>query len=62
MHHRLPVFHYLFLGKEHALFVGYAPIVNPKFAVVTLVEHGKSGSKVAAPIAKEALLMAQELL
>ena len=38
--------------KDHSLFVGYAPAKNPKFAVSVVVEHGGSGAKVAAPIAK----------
>lgn len=36
--------------RNHALFVGYAPHDNPRYAVVVLVEHGGSGSAVAAPI------------
>ena len=36
--------------RDHALFVGYAPHDNPKYAVVVLVEHGGGGSSVAAPI------------
>ena len=47
--------------RNHALFVGFAPVDNPKYAVAVVVEHGSSGSGVAAPIAgkilKEALLL-----
>ena len=39
--------------KDHAIFTGYGPSENPQYAVVVLVEHGGSGSKAAAPIAKE---------
>lgn len=50
--------------RNHALFVGYAPHDNPKYAVVVLVEHGRSGSAVAAPIGskmlKEALKLEEE--
>ncbi|MBR1649180.1 MAG: penicillin-binding protein 2 [Alphaproteobacteria bacterium] len=50
--------------RNHALFVGYAPHDNPKYAVVVLVEHGGGGSTVAAPIAsallKEALILSDE--
>lgn len=46
--------------KDHALFVAFAPFDKPKFAVAVLIEHGESGAKVAAPIAKEILLAAQE--
>ncbi len=39
--------------RDHALFVGYAPASNPKYAVSVVVEHGGSGSSVAAPIARD---------
>ena len=39
--------------RDHALFVGYAPVLNPKYAVSVVVEHGGSGSSVAAPIARD---------
>ncbi len=39
--------------RDHALFVGYGPVENPKYAVSVLVEHGGSGSKAAAPRARD---------
>lgn len=39
--------------RNHALFVGYAPHDNPKYAVAVLVEHGGGGSSVAAPLAEK---------
>tara|TARA_B100000029_G_C17609186_1_gene968693 strand:- start:4140 stop:5987 length:1848 start_codon:yes stop_codon:yes gene_type:complete len=39
--------------RDHALFVGFAPYKNPKIALSVVIEHGGSGSKVAAPIAKK---------
>ncbi len=39
--------------RDHALFVGYFPHLNPKFAFSIVVEHGGSGSKAAAPIARD---------
>ncbi len=39
--------------RDHALFVGYYPHINPKYAFSVVVEHGGSGSKSAAPIAKD---------
>jgi penicillin-binding protein 2 len=39
--------------NDHAWFVSYAPAVNPKIAVVVLVEHGGHGASAAAPIAKK---------
>jgi penicillin-binding protein 2 len=37
--------------RDHAMFVGYAPFDSPKIAISVIVEHGKSGSGTAAPIA-----------
>jgi len=37
--------------RNHAWFMGYAPTDNPRYAVAVIVEHGSSGSGVAAPIA-----------
>ncbi len=48
-------------NANHAIFVGYAPIQDPKYAVSVVVEHGKSGSMAAAPIAKDLLVEAQGL-
>ncbi len=47
--------------REHALFVGYAPQDNPKYAVAVAVEHGGSGSAVAAPIGSKLLLEALKI-
>lgn len=46
--------------RDHALFVGFAPIAAPRYAVSVVVEHGGSGSKMAAPIARRVLLAALE--
>lgn len=40
-------------NRDHALFVGYGPIKNPRLVVVVIVENGESGSTVAAPIAQK---------
>ena len=40
---------------DHALFVGYAPFDNPRFAVCVAVEHGGWGGRIAAPIGVQAL-------
>ena len=48
-----------FTYANHAIFVGYAPIHDPQYAVAVVVEHGKSGSMAAAPIAKDILMQAQ---
>ncbi len=39
--------------RDHALFVGYFPHDKPRFAFSIVVEHGGSGSKIAAPIARD---------
>ncbi len=46
--------------RHHALFVGYAPVDNPRYACSVVVEHGVGGSKAAAPVARDLLLMAQQ--
>lgn len=45
--------------RDHALFVGFAPTVAPRYAVAVVVEHGGGGASVAAPIARDILLDAQ---
>ena len=39
--------------RDHALYIAYGPYINPRYALSIIVEHGGSGSKAAAPIAKE---------
>lgn len=46
--------------RDHALFVAFAPVDNPRYAVAVIVEHGGSGSRAAAPVAKDILLTAQK--
>lgn len=46
--------------RHHALFVGYAPVNNPRYACSVVVEHGVGGSKAAAPVARDLLLMTQQ--
>lgn len=41
--------------RDHALFAGYAPADNPRFAIGLIVEHGGSGAHDAAPIARDIL-------
>ncbi len=37
--------------RDHSLFIGFAPVDNPKIAVAVVVENGGSGSTTAAPMA-----------
>ena len=41
--------------RDHALFVGFAPFENPRYAVSVIVEHGGGGSRAAAPIARDVM-------
>jgi penicillin-binding protein 2 len=45
--------------RDHALFVGFAPVDAPRYVVAVIIEHGGGGSKAAAPIARDVLLEAQ---
>jgi penicillin-binding protein 2 len=38
--------------RDHALFISFAPLENPRIAVAVVIENGSSGSRVAAPIAR----------
>ena len=44
-----------YLERDHAWFVAFAPVQDPKYAISVLVEHGGSGSSAAAPIAKKVI-------
>jgi penicillin-binding protein 2 len=41
--------------RDHAWFVAFAPIEQPRIVVVVLVENGGSGSGVAAPVARQVM-------
>ncbi|MEN8197720.1 MAG: penicillin-binding transpeptidase domain-containing protein, partial [Pseudomonadota bacterium] len=45
--------------RDHSLFIGFAPVDNPRYAVAVVVEHGGSGSKAAAPAARDIMREAQ---
>ena len=40
-------------NRDHALYVAFAPYKNPRYSISVLIEHGGSGSKAAAPLAKK---------
>jgi penicillin-binding protein 2 len=44
-----------YFSRDHAWFVSYAPVENPRIAIVVLVEHGGHGGDVAAPLAKKVI-------
>jgi penicillin-binding protein 2 len=41
--------------RDHALFIAFAPVEDPKIAVAVFVEHGEGGSGVAGPMARKIL-------
>lgn len=41
--------------RDHALFVAFAPVDKPRYAVTVVVEHGGGGARAAAPIASKIL-------
>ena len=46
--------------RDHALFVGFAPVGAPRYVCATVVEHGGGGSAVAAPICRDVLRKVQQ--
>ena len=38
--------------RDHALFISFAPLDEPKIAVAVIIENGSSGSGVAGPVAR----------
>lgn len=48
--------------RNHSLFVGFAPVDNPRFAVAVVGAHLGFGSSFAAPMGKEILTKTQELM
>ncbi len=47
------------IERDHALFLAFAPVGAPRYSVAVVVEHGGSGARVAAPIARDILLETQ---
>lgn len=47
--------------RDHALFVAFAPVEKPRYALSVIIEHGGSGSAAAAPVARQIMLATLEL-
>jgi len=47
--------------RDHALFIAFAPVEQPRIAIGLIVENGEHGSSVAAPIARGLLDIYMEL-
>jgi penicillin-binding protein 2 len=43
--------------RDHGLFIAFAPVKEPRYAISVVVEHGGGGSKAAAPIAKDVMTL-----
>jgi penicillin-binding protein 2 len=41
--------------RDNALFIGFAPVSRPRYAIAVVVEHGGGGAAVAGPIARDIL-------
>src|SRR5437867_3133594 len=41
--------------RDHAWFIGFAPLENPTIAFAVLVEHGGHGGSISAPIVRKVL-------
>lgn len=41
--------------RDHGIFAAFAPVQNPRFAIVVMIEHGGGGSSSAAPVAAKIL-------
>jgi penicillin-binding protein 2 len=46
--------------RDHALFIGFAPVSAPRYACAVVVEHGGWGASTAAPIARDVLIELQK--
>jgi penicillin-binding protein 2 len=41
--------------RDHALFIAFAPVEDPRIALAVIVENGGHGGSVAAPIARQVI-------
>jgi penicillin-binding protein 2 len=46
--------------RDHALYIGYAPVTNPKYAIVCMIEHGATPPHPHVQMARDILLFAQK--
>ncbi len=46
--------------RDHALFVAFAPVDAPRYAISVVLEHGIGGAAYAAPIARDIMLETQK--
>jgi penicillin-binding protein 2 len=46
--------------RDHALFIGYAPVNNPKYAIVSIIEHGATQAHPHVAMARDVMLLCQQ--
>jgi len=46
--------------RDHALFIGFAPVQAPKYAMVCMIEHGATTAHPHVQMARDILLFAQK--
>ena len=46
--------------RDHALFIGYAPVINPKYAIVSIIEHGAVPAHPHVSMARDVMLFCQQ--
>jgi penicillin-binding protein 2 len=46
--------------RDHALFIGYAPVTNPKYAIVSIIEHGATQAHPHVAMARDVMLLCQQ--
>jgi penicillin-binding protein 2 len=46
--------------RDHALFIGYAPVIDPKYAIVSIIEHGAVPAHPQVAMARDVLLFCQK--
>jgi len=47
--------------RNHALFIAYAPLEKPRYAVGVVIEHGSHGATTAAPVGRDILIQVQQM-
>lgn len=46
--------------RDHALFIGYAPVHDPKYAIVSIIEHGATPAHPHVQMARDVMLFCQQ--
>ena len=46
--------------RDHALFIGYAPVIDPKYAIVSIIEHGAVQAHPHVAMARDVMLLCQQ--